>query len=418
MTHRSRGRLLVVSQVYPPDPAAVGQYIADACEEIATRGWDVVVYTSARGYDDPSQRYPARETLRGVTVRRLPLSSFGKRSIPVRLVGQLLFLWQACLRALAAGQFTSLLVTTSPPFAGFLGSLLSIVKRAPFTWWVMDLNPDQMIASRKLSPTSLFARLFDWMNRVTLRQARAVIVLDRYMKDRVIAKLPAAPEISAKTHVLPPWSLDAHLSAATSKTADKPVSGATEFRRQHGIDDAFVVMYAGNHSEQNPLDTLLAAAVALAEYSRIKFVFVGGGTGKAEIDRRVRAGAMNIVSLPYQPLNCLATTLAAGDLHVVSIGDAMVGIVHPCKIYSAMAVGKPILLFGPDRCHAADIVQHQTVGWHVRHGDVPGTVAAVHEAASLDPATRTTLGSRAAEIIARDFSREGLVDRFVGLVCP
>jgi len=418
MTHRSRGRLLVVSQVYPPDAAAVGQYIADACEEIAARGWDVVVYTSARGYDDPSQHYPARETLRGVTVRRLPLSSFGKGSIPIRLVAQLLFLGQACLGALCAGRFTSLLVSTSPPFAGFFGALLSIVKRVPLTWWVMDLNPDQMIAAGKLSPTSLLARIFDWMNRVTLRQARTVIVLDRYMKDRVIAKLPAATELSAKTHVLPPWSLDGHLAELPNKTADEAESEARAFRRRHGIDAAFVVMYAGNHSEQNPLDTLLAAADRLAEEDRVTFVFVGGGTGKPEIERRVRAGAANIVSLPYQPLDCLAATLAAADLHVVSIGDAMAGIVHPCKIYSAMAVGRAILLFGPDRCYAADILQDGTAGWHVRHGDVAGTVAAIRQAAALDPAAQRALGFRAAEIIARDFSREALIDRFVGLVCP
>lgn len=410
MTHRSKGRLLVISQVYPPDPAAVGQYIADACEEIAARGWDVVVYTSARGYDDPSQRYPAREILRGVTVRRLPLSSFGKGSIPIRLVAQLLFLGQACLRALGAGRFTSLLVSTSPPFAGFFGTPLSIVKRVPFTWWVMDLNPDQMIAAGKLSQSAWLARAFDWMNRFTLRRARAVIVLDRYMKDRVIAKLPAALDVVAKTHVLPPWSLDGHLTATAEQSND--------FRRLQRLDDAFVVMYAGNHSEQNPLDTLLAAADAMADDGRVKFVFVGGGTGKVEVDRRIRAGARNIVSLPYQPIDRLAETLRAADVHVVSIGERMVGIVHPCKIYSAMAVGKPILFFGPERCHAADILQDETVGWTVRHGDVAGAVAAVREAASLDEVARTSLGSRAAEIVACDFSREALIDRFVGLVCP
>jgi len=407
---QKRARLLVISQVYPPDPAAVGQYVADACEEFAARGWDVVVYTSARGYDDPTRRYPSRETRRGVTIRRLPLSSFGKGSITIRLVAQLLFLGQASLRALCAGRFTSLLVSTSPPFAGFFGALLSLVKSVPLTWWVMDLNPDQMIAAGKLSHTSWLARIFDCMNRVTLRRARTVIVLDRYMKDRVIAKLPTVAEILTKTHVLPPWSLDGHLGVTSE--------ASTAFRKQHGLGDAFVVMYAGNHSEQNPLDTLLAAAEKLAGDARLTFVFVGGGTGKAEIDRRARAGAANIVSLPYQPIERLAATLGAADVHVVSIGEEMAGIVHPCKIYSAMAVGRPILLFGPDQCHAADILEDETAGWHVRHGDVAGAVAAVREAAALDQAARTAMGSRATEIIARDFSRDTLINRFVELVGP
>ena len=408
MARLTNRRLLVISQVYPPDAAAVGQYIADVCEEHVARGWEVVVYTSARGYDDPDQYYPARETRRGVAVRRLPLSSFGKRSIPIRLLAQVLFLTQACVRSLCAGRFTSLLVSTSPPFAGFFGSLLSILKRVPLTWWVMDLNPDQMIAAGKISPRSAYARLFDWMNRVTLRRARTVIVLDRYMKDRVIAKLPRDPLIRDKVHVLPPWSLDTHLA--------EQAAGHQTFRERHGLGEAFVVMYAGNHSEQNPLTTLLCAAEALADRRDVKFVFVGGGTGKAEVDRRVTSGAPNVVSLPYQPVELLAQTLRAADVHVVSVGDAMVGIVHPCKIYSALAVGRPILLFGPPHCHAADILGTEPAGWHVRHGDVAGAVAALQEAARLDRSARLAMGARAEKLVAAEFSRELLIARFVGLL--
>lgn len=409
MTDPHARRLLAISQVYPPDAAALGQYLADACEEAAARGWEVVVYTSARGYDDPTQRYPASETRRGVTIRRLPWSSFGKRSIPVRLLAQLLFLMQASVRAVFAGRFTSLLVSTSPPFAGFFGALLSAVKRVPLTWWVMDLNPDQMIAAGLLSSRSLLARTFDWMNRVTIRRARAVIVLDDYMKDRVMAKLHHAAEGAAKVHVVPPWSLDTHLNASAD---------ARDFRDRHGLGGAFVVMYAGNHSEQNPLDTLLAAADALADRSDIRFVFVGGGAGKAAVDARVNRGARTIVSLPYQPLDALAATLAAGDLHVVSLGDAMVGITHPCKIYSAMAIARPILLFGPNHCHAADILATAPVGWHVRHGDVAGAVAAVEAAAKLSTEQRSQMGRAAAAVIADRFSRAALIDRFLAVAAP
>ena len=66
MNQPARPRLLIISQVYVPDTAAVGQYMADVATEMAARGWDVVVYTSARGYDDPSVRFPARETSGGV----------------------------------------------------------------------------------------------------------------------------------------------------------------------------------------------------------------------------------------------------------------------------------------------------------------------------------------------------------------
>ena len=150
--------LVVITQVYLPDPAAVGQHIADVASAMATRGWRVVVYTAARGYDDPTIRYPCRETLDGVVIRRLPLSSFGKNSIALRLLAQALFMAQAVLRSVFTRGMSCVLVSTSPPFAGFGGAILAWMRSAPLVWWVMDLNPDQMVASGRLSSSSFIAR--------------------------------------------------------------------------------------------------------------------------------------------------------------------------------------------------------------------------------------------------------------------
>ena len=45
--------LLIISQVFVPDPASVGQHMADVGFEMARRGYRVKVYTSARGYENP-----------------------------------------------------------------------------------------------------------------------------------------------------------------------------------------------------------------------------------------------------------------------------------------------------------------------------------------------------------------------------
>src|ERR1051325_4915572 len=87
--------LLLLSQVYPPDPTSVGQHLHDAAREMARRGWRVRVLTSARGYADPSRRYPRRERLDGVEVRRLAWGSLGKGSLRARAAGGPVFLPQA-----------------------------------------------------------------------------------------------------------------------------------------------------------------------------------------------------------------------------------------------------------------------------------------------------------------------------------
>ena len=72
-------RLLIISQVYVPDPASVGQHMADAASELVKRGYDVRVLTSGRGYADPTVKYPPRETLDGVEV--IPLASNRSRLV-------------------------------------------------------------------------------------------------------------------------------------------------------------------------------------------------------------------------------------------------------------------------------------------------------------------------------------------------
>jgi colanic acid biosynthesis glycosyl transferase WcaI len=386
-----RSTLLVISQVFPPDAAAVGRPLADVAEEMARRGWRVVVVTSANGYENPQVCYPARETLGSVRVRRLAASSFGKATLVHRLLGGAFFLVQALAHGLFTRGPTVVLVSTSPPFAGFAGAILAWLRGLPAVWWVMDLNPDQTVAAGWLAAGSWPVRTFAWMNRFTLRHCGRVIALDRFMQRRLAGKA----ERDCAMHVIPPWS-------AARPTCWRP-PWPNVFREAYELGQKFVVMYAGNHAAQHPLDTLLAAAARLEHDRDVAFVFVGGGTGKAAVEARIRAGAANLMSLPFQPADGLDEVLAAADAHVVSMGDDVVGIVHPCKIYGALAVGRPVLFFGPAASPPGELLADLGVGYQVDHGDVTGALEAISSLRSLAPQTRAAMGQAAARAIATRF---------------
>lgn len=392
-------KLLIISQVYVPDPAAVGQHVADVAEEMVRRGWQVIVYAAARGYEDSSQRYASREFRNGVDVRRLPLSSFGKGSIGVRLLAQTLFVAQAVLRGLCVPRVSALLVSTSPPFAGFAGAVVALLRRVPFIWWVMDLNPDQMIVAGKLPGSSPLARAFDWMNVFTLKRAAAVIALDHFMA----ARLSAKRDVRKKLHVIPPWAHENHLEVVAHD--------ANPFRTQHRLADKFVVMYSGNAGITSPLDTLLDAASRLRDDDRIRFVFIGGGVVKNRIDALVATEKpSNIFSLPYQPLDRIKYSLSAADIHVVSIAPDAVGVVHPCKIYGAMALGKPVLALAPRNSHAGEIISQHGCGWVCEHGDPDSIIAILTTLAHKTNAAVADCGARGQAAMSRVFSQSRLID--------
>ncbi len=392
---------LIISQVYVPDPASVGQHVADAAAEMARRGYHIIVYTSARGYDDPSRRYPAREVLDGVEVRRLPLSSFGKSSIAVRLLAQSIFVFQSILRGLLMRGLCGVMVSTSPPFCGIAGVIVSRLRRVPVKYWLMDLNPDQMVAMKLLPARSPAVRIFDALNRSILGRATETVVLDRFMAERVRRKLP---EVERSLEVMPPWPHEDRL--------DNIAHADNQFRTAHVPAGRFAIMYSGNHSPANPLKTLLDAAEQLQSDPRLLVLCIGGGGGKKEVEDRIAAGVRNIVSLPYQPLDQLRFSLSAADVHVVSIGDDVVGIVHPCKVYGAMAVSRPILLLGPSPSHISDLIEQHRIGWQIAHGDVDGAVRVLREILDTPAEVLDEMGRRAAEAVSRSLSKRELMARF------
>lgn len=397
-----RRRILIVSQVYVPDPAAVGQHMASAAEALHERGAEVMVLTADRGYDDPTVRYAPREMRGGVDVRRLPFSSLGKRSLPVRLTGMLSFLGQAAVRALFMSRVDALVVSTSPPMAGILIALVGLLRRTPVAFWAMDLNPEQVVALGKVRAGGLAERAFALSNRFLQANVSRVVVLDRFMAAKLAARGPHRPP----TLVIPPWPLEGDRIGA---------GDGAGFRRQHGLEGKFVVMHSGNHSIAHPLATVLAAAERLRGDGRLRFVFVGGGVGKREVEEAVRAGADNVIALPYQPLEILGEVLAAADVHLVAMGDAMVGCVHPCKVYGALAAGRPILYLGPAESHVGEITA-RGAGWRIQHGDTDGAVATLREIAARPAEELRAIGARNRATVEKEFNAERLRAEFCAFV--
>jgi colanic acid biosynthesis glycosyl transferase WcaI len=397
----NRKTLLIFSQTFVPDPASVGQHMTDVAIEMARRGHRVRVYASARGYDDPTRIYPKRENLNGVEIRRLGLASFGKKTILIRVLGTASFMLQCLFIGLFTPRLAGIFFSTSPPMIGMIASIIHFIRRVPIAYWAMDLNPDQLIAMGKIGPRSFTARVLERGNRIILRSSSLVVALDRFMAGRLLNRI----NLDENLLIMPPWPHEEHLDTVHHEQ--------NPFRIRLGLQDKFVIMYSGNHSPAHPLTTLLAAAVHFKNDPRIRFLFIGGGLAKKDVEAAIRDHHLtNVMSLPYQPLSELAYSLSAADVHVVSLGNDMVGIVHPCKIYGAMAVGRPILYFGPRPSHIADILDENSIGMSVTHGDVPGAFAAVERLSLLPQAELDSMGGTARKVLASRFSQSSLAAQF------
>jgi colanic acid biosynthesis glycosyl transferase WcaI len=355
-------KILFLNQAFYPDVAATAQHLSDLAGALSERGHEVTVVCSDKPYDNPAERYPRREQWRGVDIRRIPSTSFGKTARWRRAADFASFFVRCVIQLAMLPRYDLVVAMTSPPLISWLGAIFAFFRADRFAFWVMDLNPDEALAAGWLRKDSCATKLLSAMLRHSLHRADSVIVLDRFMAERIAAKGINADKIS----VLPPWSHD-HI-------VRYDLEGREKFRKDNGLDGKYVVMYSGNHSPCHPLDTLLEAVRRLAGRQDIAFCFAGGGSEFATVRRFAAEHKLkNVVMLPYQPLNRLAASLSSADLHAVVMGDPFVGLVHPCKVYNIRTLGIPYLYIGPAESHVGDLGP----AFAARHGEVDKVVAHV-----------------------------------------
>jgi len=182
------------------------------------------------------------------------------------------FLLLACWRGVFLPRADVVMALTTPPLVSVLGAILSLLWRARFVCWLMDLNPDEAVAVGWLDRDGPVTDFLETALRWSLERAERVIVPDIYMRGRLLGKgVPAE-----KMEVIPLWVQGGVIFDA---------AGRERFRREHGLEGKYVVMYAGNHTPCHPLDTLMSAARLLRDEARIHFCFIGGGMGERDVSR-------------------------------------------------------------------------------------------------------------------------------------
>lgn len=372
-------KILFVNQYYWPDIAATAQQLTDLAESLAADGDEVEVLCSRGLYDDQDAREDQDAPRRnGVRIRRMRPWGSRTRGMVGRMIGYIGFHVGCAMRVLFGGWRYDVIVTlTDPPLVGLHAALLRRLSfgRVRHVVWSMDLYPDCLFALEYMRPSSIAARALEMLSRFELGGADAVVALGACMRRRLEDK-GVAPE---RIRTIGVWS-----------DIPEPAPAGGTLRSELGLDGKFVVMYSGNAGRAHTFEAICAAMATLADDRDVHFLFVGGGKRLEEItDFSREHGLENFTSRGYFPRERLGESLGLGDVHLVSLRDAMSGVVVPCKLYGIMGVGRPVLFVGPrDSTIAASVIEAEA-GAVVASDDPEGVVAAIRRlAADRDEARR------------------------------
>jgi colanic acid biosynthesis glycosyl transferase WcaI len=264
---------------------------------------------------------------------------------------------------------------------------MALVRRGPLVFNIQDVFPDVAVELGAITNPTVIA-IARRLERLSYRAADAVTVLSDDLRDNVAAKLP--PGQGQKVRTIPNF---------VDTKAITPLDRRTPYRRELGVGDETVVMYAGNIGLSQSLDLVVTAARRLVERTDVVFVVNGGGSGRPALEAEA-ADLPNVRFADYQPKERLAEVLATGDIHLVPLKRGLARSSVPSKTYSILAAGRPLLASVDPGTEVARVVEKAAAGLTVPPDDADAFTDAL--VSLLDgPARRAEMGASGRAFVER-----------------
>jgi colanic acid biosynthesis glycosyl transferase WcaI len=411
-------RVLVLCPHYAPDTAPTGEVMTRIADELVDRGHELHVVTSLPWYlhhrVEPgwTGRPVRHQDCDGERVTRVHPFPTDKRNIPARALGFAGFTGLAAVTALKGWRHhpPDVVLAMSPPLTlGVAGWLAARRWRVPFVFNIQDVFPDVAVELGAITNRWVI-RFASWLERWTYRRADAVTVLSDDLRDNLVAKIQGSvPNPYDRVRVIPNFVDTGRIAPADRMGTP----GGRDYRREHGLGDRQVVMYAGNVGFSQSLELLVGAARALVDRSDVVFVINGGGSARPDLERQA-AGLDNVRFVDFQPREQLADVLAAGDIHVVPLRRGLARSSVPSKAYSILAAGRPVVASVDKGSEVARVVEKAGAGLAVPPDD-PEAFAAALTALLDDPARAGAMGAAGRTFVERWASPAVVAGRYESL---
>lgn len=360
-------RLWFVNRFYWPEEPATAQLLTDLAVGLAAQGCQVTVITSHSG----KPTLPRHEQQSGVVIHRLGGGRWGQRHLAGKAIDFLCFHFGAGWHAWRNVRRNDVVIAmTDPPLLGITLWMSAALRGARLIHWCQDIYPEVAMALTQRPVLRWLVGLWRGPRNFTWRHSAGCIAVGNDLAALVIREgMP-----SDKVTVIPNWA-PAGIAPPSPETIQAQ-------QKKWEVEGKFVVAYSGNLGRVHDLDPILGVATALRDLPKIVFLFVGHGAQRESLESRaLAAGLTNVRFLPPQPRADLAVSLAAGDLHLVTLRAGCESTVFPSKLYGIAAVGRPVLFIGPSTCELAELVRSRGLGFTFQREEISAIAACLRHLA-------------------------------------
>jgi colanic acid biosynthesis glycosyl transferase WcaI len=397
-------RILLMAQCYAPEDVSAAVLITELATDLVRRGHDVTVITGAPNYPQGRvfagyrNKIYAAEMLEGVRVVRTWSFISPSRKLLPRLLHYGTYSATSFYGGLFSGR-PDVILSFSPPLPlGLSAWCLSRIFRVPWVLQIEDLYPDAAVAAGVMTNRKVI-NFFLAMEKFLYRKSQRISVISKGFERTLLAK--GVP--SSKIEIIPIWA---------DPNEVRPMERQNSFRRQHGLEDKFVVMYAGNLGLTSCLEDVLHAAEILRGQNDIQFVIVGEGARKESLVAEAQLKKLtNVLFLPFQPREVFPEMLAAADLSLVTLNEGAALSSLPSKIFNVMASARPILAVTPPGSEIMQIVEEAACGWNVSPGSPLKLAESILQLKGLEAAL-IQMGKNGRACLEKNYTRDHCIEKY------
>lgn len=382
-------RVLIVSQHFPPERSGNASRIYDTAMHLAKMGVPVTVVAPHPTFPTgtfPRVWRPSEKTeVDGVEVIRL----FGwqpKTRDPgfvSRMLYYLVFPLHVLLRFLVTAWRYDVIITSTPPlFTGIPGV---VAKRLFRKRWILDIRDLWIDASVSLGfvrEGSLYERMSRRFEQLCLANADLVGVTTTELGRRIASRY----RVAAPMELMP---------NGVNTDLFRPVIG--EKKRQ--------IVYAGNIGHAQDLDKVALAVKAMNGKYNLKFLIVGDGDIRGQLEQLVRAEDLaDWVLFPgVLPREDIPRLLSESLIGVAPLKKmANLEYAAPTKAYEYMACGIPFV--GCGNGEIAHLASESGAG--IIADNTPEAIARALASLIDNPEKMEEMGRQGREYVAKNYDRE------------
>ncbi|MGE5777664.1 MAG: glycosyltransferase family 4 protein [Chloroflexota bacterium] len=330
-------KILLINQSFvPPDEPGhtrhfeMAQYLRKCGHEMVIVASDSNYQTGLRTVERKGlyveQMIEGIRVLRAYSAQTLHLSYFG------RLISFFSFMFSSVWAALQVKDADLIMGTTPPIFQAVSAWFVALLRRKPFLLEVRDLWPEFAISMGVIKNPILIA-LGRWLEKFLYARATHILVNSPAYKEYLIAK--GVPEAKIT-----------FIAYGTDIDMFNPGVDGSSVRERLGLQDKFMVLYAGAMGQAHDLYTVLRAAQRLNDETNIQFAFFGAGKERSNLEAEAqRLGLKNIQFAGICPKKEMPAVIAAADLCLAILQNIeMFRTTYPNKVFDYMASARPTVL--------------------------------------------------------------------------